>query len=251
MTLETYKAKTYKAKTCKAKTYKAKTYKAKTYQDKHLHIFDYDYTLYLDRMMPTEERAQYKRYVIDKIKGLKEQGKLIAMASHNASAKRYVYELYREIYNCFDMFICQYPRNKDTMVSEILERLNCKPEDAIFYDDVKSNTDLVERLGVTSYLVDDRQGIVFEKIEIIDEVNVKEKQRFDRIQCINEQLNCINTKFNEIDEKLKTCKTEYEEQILLEKRFEYEEQSEELEEELNELSESELNESEQEDEAVL
>jgi predicted phosphatase len=240
------------------------TYREKTYQDKRLHIFDYDYTLYLDGCMPTEERAQYKKYVIDKIKGLKEGGKLIAMASHNASAKWYVYELYREIYNCFDMFICQYPRDKDTMVSEILERLNCKPEEAIFYDDVKYNTDLVERLGVTSYLVDDRRGIVFDEIQIVEEVknvnvnvnvNVKEKLRLDRIQCINEQLNCINTKFNEIDEKLKTCKTEYEEQSLLEKRFEYEEQSEELEEELNELSESEqydeeLSESEQYDEEL-
>ena len=206
----------------------------RTYRDKRLHIFDYDYTLYLDGCMPTEERAQYKEYVIDKIKGLKKGGKLIAMASHNASAKWYVYELYREIYNCFDMFICQYPRDKDTMVSEILERLNCNPEEAIFYDDVESNTDLVERLGVTSYLVNDRRGIVFEEIEIA--VDVKEKLRNDTFQCINEQLNYIDTKFNEIDEKLKTCKTEYEEQILFERRFEYEEQSKELENELYELN---------------
>jgi len=234
--------------------------KVKTYHDKRLHIFDYDYTLYLDYHMPYENQYRYKQYVINKIKGLKEEGKLIAMASHNASAKWYIYDLYREIYNCFDMFICQYPRNKDTMVSEILERLNCKPEEAIFYDDVKSNTDLVELLGVTSYLVDDKRGIVFEEIQIVDEVkevkkvDVKEKIHFDRIQYINEQLNCINTKFNEIDEKLKTCKTEYEEKILLERRFEYEEQSEELEEELDELNTSEeLTESENEeleDEAI-
>lgn len=222
--------------------------KVKTYQDKRLHIFDYDYTLYLDYHMPYENRYRYKQYVIDKIKGLKEEGKLIAMASHNSSANKRVYELYREIYNCFDMFICQYPRNKDTMVSEILERLNCKPEDAIFYDDVKSNTDLVESLGVTSYLVDDKRGIVFEEILIVDDVDVKEKLHLDRIQCINDQLNCINTKFNEIDEKLKTCKTAYEEKILLERRFEYEEQCEELEEELDELNTSEeLTESENEE----
>lgn len=215
-------------------TYTNRKTKEKTYLDKHLHIFDYDFTLYLD--YSCENREIYKQYVIDKIKLLKSRGHLIAMASHNASAKTYIYEKYNEIYNCFDMFICQYPRDKDTMVSEILERLNCKPEQAIFYDDVKSNTDLVERLGVTSYLVNYRRGIVFEEIKIIDDVNIKEKQRLDRIRCINHQLNCINTNFNEIDEKLKTSKTEYEEQILLERRFEYEEQCEELEEELNELN---------------
>ena len=155
--------------------------KVKTYHDKRLHIFDYDYTLYLDYHMPYENQYRYKQYVINKIKGLKEEGKLIAMASHNASAKWYIYDLYREIYNCFDMFICQYPRNKDTMVSEILERLNCKPEEAIFYDDVKSNTDLVELLGVTSYLVDDKRGIVFEEIQIVDEVKEVKKVEIKKI----------------------------------------------------------------------
>jgi len=205
-----------------------------TYRDKRLHIFDYDYTLYLHRSMSIEERSRYKKYVIDKIKSLKKQGKLIAMASHNSTAKVIIYQLYRDIYHCFDMFICEYPRDKDKMVSEILEKLNCKPEDAIFYDDMKWNTDLVERLGVTSYLVDNKRGIVFEEIEIA--VDVKEKLRNDTFQCINEQLNYIDTKFNEIDEKLKTCKTEYEEQILFERRFEYEEQSKELENELYELN---------------
>lgn len=70
------------------------TCKVKTYRDKHLHIFDYDYTLYLDGCMPTEERDQYKRYVSDKIKGLKKEGKLIAMASHNSSAQMVIFVKY-------------------------------------------------------------------------------------------------------------------------------------------------------------
>lgn len=77
-----------------------------------------------------------------------------------------------------------------------------------------------KRLHVLDYVVDD----------------AKEKLRIDTFRCINEQLNYIDSYFNEIDEKLKTCKTEYEEQILFERRFEYEEQYEELENELYELN---------------
>jgi predicted enzyme involved in methoxymalonyl-ACP biosynthesis len=139
-----------------------------SYKDKHLHIFDYDYTLYLNFL--SENRGIYKQYVINKIKDLKSRGNLIAMASHNASARTYIYEKYNDIYKCFDMFICEYPRDKDTMVSEILKRLNCKPEQAIFYDDVKLNTNLVRNLGVSTYLVNDNFGINFEDI-VFDEIN--------------------------------------------------------------------------------
>jgi predicted phosphatase len=103
---------------------------------------------------------------MEKIKTLKSEGKLIAMASHNQSAREYIKRSYNDIYNCFDFFVCEYPMAKDIMVSMILEQLQCKPEEAIFYDDVKSNIDIVQKLGVTSYLVNDRRGIVFDEIKI-------------------------------------------------------------------------------------
>lgn len=136
-----------------------------SYKDKQLHIFDYDNTLYLDRSVDSEKREIYKKYVIDRIKELKKEGKLIAMASHNICASDYIYMKYNEIYRCFDMFICEYPRDKDVMVSKILEELNCKPEQAIFYDDLEKNVNLVKNLGVYCYLVDEFVGIEFEKID--------------------------------------------------------------------------------------
>ena len=138
----------------------------KTYIDKRLHIFDYDETLYINNTY--ENKIIYKHYIINTIRNLKHQGKLIAMASHNVDAKYYFYNRYPEIYNCFDMFVCEYPLNKDIMVSGILEKLNCKPDEAIFYDDRKYNLDLVQKLGVFCYLVDETIGIKFEDIVIKD-----------------------------------------------------------------------------------
>jgi len=64
------------------------------------------------------------------------------------------------------MFVCEYPLNKDIMVSNILKSLNCQPDEAIFYDDRKYNIDLVKQLGVFCYLVDETIGINFEDIVI-------------------------------------------------------------------------------------
>lgn len=137
-----------------------------TYLDKRLHIFDYDETLYINSTY--ENKIIYKHYIINKIRDLKQRGKLIAMASHNIDAEYYFHSRYPEIYNCFDMFVCKYPMNKDLMVSSILEKLNCTPDEAIFYDDRTYNIDLVEKLGVFCYLVDETKGINFEDIVIKD-----------------------------------------------------------------------------------
>lgn len=133
-----------------------------TYIDKRLHIFDYDDTLYINSEY--ENTVTYKNYIIDTILNLKRRGKLIAMASHNINAELYVYNKYPEIYHCFDMFICEYPIDKKILVSRILEKLNCKSNEAIFYDDRKYNIESVEQLGVFCYLVDKTTGIKFEDI---------------------------------------------------------------------------------------
>lgn len=138
----------------------------KTYMDKRLHIFDYDETLYINNT--SENNKKYKTYITNTIRNLRKQGKLIAMASHNINAEMYFCTRYPEIYHCFDMFVCEYPLNKDIMVSSILEILNCKPDEAIFYDDRKYNIELVEQLGVFCYLVDETIGIKFEDIVIKD-----------------------------------------------------------------------------------
>jgi HAD superfamily phosphatase (TIGR01681 family) len=135
-----------------------------TYLDKRLHIFDYDETLYINSSH--ENKRTYHHYIIKKILELKSQGKLIAMASHNIYAKSFFHSRYPEIYHCFDMFVCEYPLNKDIMVSNILKSLNCQPDEAIFYDDRKYNIDLVKQLDVFCYLVDETIGINFEDIVI-------------------------------------------------------------------------------------
>lgn len=135
-----------------------------TYLDKRLHIFDYDETLYINSTY--ENKIAYQNYIINTIKELKRQGKLIAMASHNVDAQYYFYNRYPEIYNCFDMFICEYPLNKDIMVARILDKLKCTSDEAIFYDDRKYNIDLVEKLGLFCYLVNTTTGIKFEEIVI-------------------------------------------------------------------------------------
>lgn len=137
-----------------------------TYLDKRLHIFDYDETLYINSTY--ENKIAYQNYIINTIKELKRQGKLIAMASHNVDAQYYFYNRCPEIYNCFDMFVCEYPLNKDIMVARILDKLKCTSDDAIFYDDRKYNIDLVEKLGVFCYLVNTTTGIKFEEIVIKD-----------------------------------------------------------------------------------
>lgn len=128
-----------------------------TYIDKRLHIFDYDDTLYIKSTY--KNRVTYKNYIIDIILDLKKRGKLIAMASHNIKAELYVYNEYPEIYDCFDMFVCEYPMDKKYLVSHILEKLNCKSNETIFYDDRKYNIESVEQLGVFCYLVDNTTGI--------------------------------------------------------------------------------------------
>ena len=73
---------------------------------------------------------------------------------------------YYFLYSCFDIFVCDYPIDKKFMVSFILDHLNCKSDEAIFYDDRKYNIESVEKLGVFCYLVDKTTGIKFEDISI-------------------------------------------------------------------------------------
>ena len=131
----------------------------KTYKDKQLHIFDYDYTLYI-----LEANDVYKNYVKKKILELYNMGKTIAIASHNICAKRNLQKKYSDIYHCFSKFICDYPREKDSMVREILNDFKYGPDDAIFYDDMRFNVEKVRDLGVTTYLVNTFNGIIFEDI---------------------------------------------------------------------------------------
>jgi predicted phosphatase len=145
----------------------------KTYKDKNLHIFDYDYTLY-----DNDKSSFYDNYLREKLTELKTMGKCLTIASHNSSAKEYIHR--KSLGHFFDMYICQYPRSKDTMVTEILDKMGYKAEDAIFYDDMEYNVDDVSKLGVASYLVNHLTGIIFENI-IIDENNKIISKRMDEI----------------------------------------------------------------------
>jgi FMN phosphatase YigB (HAD superfamily) len=137
-----------------------------SYKDAFLHIFDYDDTLML-HSCPRSEQNRYFNYIIKRIIELKKLGKKIAMASHNRSAETYLYSENPLLYCLFDKFICDYPRPKDCMINEILKEFECKPEDAIFYDDLQSNINLAKNLGVNTYFVEDKfKGIDFDEIKL-------------------------------------------------------------------------------------
>lgn len=124
------------------------------YQEKRLHIFDLDDTLYLRNRI--EDTDEYHAQVKKMIKDLKKDGKIIAMASHNSNPHYYLSNM--GIINYFDIIIGEYPREKDDMVNEILLQTGCDVTEAVFYDDQKYNIDIVGNLGVTVYHVP-RNGI--------------------------------------------------------------------------------------------
>lgn len=139
------------------------TENTKTYKDIDLHIFDYDGTLYLYQYENQDHEIKYASYIKNKLIELKKMGKKIAIASHNCYAEYFLRQKYDR--SLFDMFVCDNRFHKDIMVSHILENLNVDPSNAIFYDDVKFNTERVNKLGVNTYHVD-KDGIDFEKIKI-------------------------------------------------------------------------------------
>lgn len=140
---------------------------------KKLFIFDLDDTLYLRYKKKLSscynnndtELSQYTKKITEILKKIKQQDKIITMASHNRNPTRILEKM--DILHFFSIIIGEYPRKKDTMVMEILEKTGCSKEEAIFFDDHPEHIIDVQNFGVDTYFVDSIHGIDLSYLESI------------------------------------------------------------------------------------
>ena len=135
--------------------------------NKKLYIFDLDNTIYL-RKVKSHSQTYYHNIIKDTLLQLKTNGKTLCLASHNVNC---IYCLKTmNIYHLFDYIIGEYPRSKDTMVIEILDKTGYKKNNVIFFDDLLKNINIVSNIGINCYLIKSKFGI----LEIIfDKYNIK------------------------------------------------------------------------------
>lgn len=139
---------------------------------KKLFIFDLDDTLYLRNKKKLSginnnhhELCEYTKKITEILKKIKQQDKIITMASHNRNPKYILAKL--GILDVFSIIIGEYPRKKDTMVMEILEKTGCSKDDAIFFDDHPEHIIDVKNIGVDTYFVESMHGIDLSYLESI------------------------------------------------------------------------------------
>lgn len=138
-------------------------------------VFDLDDTLYLHRV-DLSYRLEYTQKIKEFLYTLKQQGKILCLATHNRSPYYYLNQM--EIYDLFHEIIYEkkdvHPRhnsiyeytNKKDMIQEILDKTNTSIADVIFFDDVHYNIDEVRSLGIETVIVSPKKGIALENIKI-------------------------------------------------------------------------------------
>lgn len=143
-------------------------------EDYKVFVFDLDDTLYLHRV-DVEYREEYTIKIREFLNLLKDNGKIICLATHNKSPYHYLYKM--DIYDVFHEIIyetkdvnpnknsiLEYTNKKD-MIQEILEKTNVTNEDVVFFDDHSYNIDEVKSLGIESVYVSPKTGIIIENIK--------------------------------------------------------------------------------------
>lgn len=171
--------------------YEAKNYTNKEiktfYKNKKLFVFDLDDTLYNNFCISGDIvlTSEYKENLYNFIKNLKNSGKILAIASHNAKPKetfktmkvckffdedlilgpKHIYENEKHLYDAkklkFSYFAdyTYYPR-KSEMIKELMEKFNVNTEEVIFFDDDPGHIyDVDKNLNVTSIHVKRGEGI--------------------------------------------------------------------------------------------
>jgi HAD superfamily phosphatase (TIGR01681 family) len=142
--------------------------------DYKVFVFDLDNTLYLHKVNQ-KYREMYSIRIRKFLNLLKNNGKIICLASHNKSPYYYlhnmdIYDLFHEIiYEKRDVNPCknniyEYTNKKD-MIQEILEKTKVTNKDVIFFDDQYYNINEVKSLGIESVYVSPKIGIVLENIK--------------------------------------------------------------------------------------
>lgn len=143
--------------------------------DYKVFVFDLDDTLYLHNV-EYSYREEYTQKIRDFLQHLKDNGKIVCLATHNKSPYYYLSRM--DIYNLFHEIIYEKkdvnPKynsiyeytNKKYMVQEIIDKTNVSTQDVIFFDDVYYNINEVKSLGIESIRVSPTTGIVLEKINV-------------------------------------------------------------------------------------
>jgi HAD superfamily phosphatase (TIGR01681 family) len=136
-------------------------------------VFDLDNTLYL-RRADLIYRKSYNIKIKQFLKFLKDNGKIVCLATHNKSPYKYLFEM--DIYDIFQEIIYETRNvslskntireytNKKDMIQEILQKTNVSNNDIVFFDDVYYNINQVNSLDIDVVLVSPEIGIIIEDI---------------------------------------------------------------------------------------
>lgn len=135
-----------------------------TPNNKQLYIFDLDDTLYLRTMRGYCDIDKFHKYIKDIIFKLHKSGKILCVASHNKNVENCLEKL--GILDLFTYIIGEYPRNKKTMVLEILDNMKMTGDQAVFFDDLIKNIRDVSELGVESHWLESNLGVLEKLIRI-------------------------------------------------------------------------------------
>lgn len=135
-------------------------------------VFDLDNTLYLhyaDEMYKQIYHEQVRVF----LQTLKDNGKILCIATHNQKPHVYLDQL--KITSLFDYIISEKKdlcallnsideyTGKDEMINELISKIGCTKKEILFFDDSKYNIKKVESIGITSIIVDGKTGIDFTK----------------------------------------------------------------------------------------
>lgn len=137
-------------------------------------VFDLDNTLYLHQVDPMYKKV-YNIRIKQFLKFLKDDGKIICLATHNKDPYDYldemgIYDLFNEIiYETRDVYpylntIDEYTNKKD-MIQEILHKTNVSNNDIVFFDDGYYNIIQVDSLDIDVVFVSPEIGIIIEDIK--------------------------------------------------------------------------------------
>ena len=137
------------------------------YNNYKIFVFDLDYTLYLHE----HHTSVYTEKIINLLMLLKQNEKILCIATHNKRPYYYLSQIKSNIDNFFDKIVFEtkdvYPSvnsikdytSKKTMLNEIIDTYNCNTNEIIFFDDSNHNINEVTSLGITSLKVSNHTGI--------------------------------------------------------------------------------------------
>ncbi len=123
--------------------------------------------------------VDFPKYRLDFIKDLSDENKyqLILLSNTNHIHMDWVKEnvnFFEDFKNCFDAFYLSQELNlrkpEPSIYQYVLKKHNLKPEEVLFIDDTKENTDAAEELGIHTWNIDPKREDVTQLFEIKKEL---------------------------------------------------------------------------------